>query len=451
MYYLSGRLHQENRARILYNHLYFYKVPKDCIENLLVDGRIMKLISHPGYSPRLIEAVTSQLKWPDSSHFYDCFLDTLDHPNKLWEHAFCRQISPAARNLLILMCACPRSMYLSGLRTYFESFHRCKALAENRSLSGNDFQDALRETEGSFIRIDRCYVSYHNPSVRDFIQGYLLEHREEFRMMCESAADFDFCINLADLNASLCTAEKQVFLDALNRTMNTARSFSGNALRTPILQTKQLFQINQKLHFPEIDEKISVFTQRLPELLLQEKNDLTASNWHQKEEPHELRELLSSLDSNRAKTPLSPAVYDACLQYSLAWFHFSSLYSLEDFLLFQDISAVHPFDKDADCFRPVYEALRDFDLHLAFDYIEEIDYEEDCEDYRDQIMDLEKLFSVRLSNARAEIDDHIWKLRNTADEEEVQAPQLLPPPERIRNDAEILDMFQSLLEHSSDQ
>ena len=68
-----------------------------------------------------------------------------------------------------------------------------------------------------------------------------------------------------------------------------------------------------------------------------------------------------------------------------------------------------------------------------------------------QIMDLEKLFSVRLFNARAEIDDHIWKLRNTADEEEVQAPQLLPPPERIRNDAEILDMFQSLLEHSSDQ
>ena len=146
-----------------------------------------------------------------------------------------------------------------------------------------------------------------------------------------------------------------------------------------------------------------------------------------------------------------PLRFDACLQYSLDWFHFSSLYALEDFLLFQDISAVHPFDKATDCFRPVYEALRDFDCHLAFDYIEEIDYEEDCEDYRDQIMDLEKLFSVRLSNARTEIDDHIWKLRNTADEEDVQAPQLLPPPERIRNDAEILDMFQSLLEHSSDQ
>jgi len=87
-----------------------------------------------------------------------------------------------------------------------------------------DFKDALRETEGTFIKIDNSYASYHNPSVRDFIHSYIKENDIEFKMLCKYAADFDFCILPAYLDQDLCRAAPEEFTAALWRTANKDKS-----------------------------------------------------------------------------------------------------------------------------------------------------------------------------------------------------------------------------------
>ena len=191
---------------------------------------------------------------------------------------------------------------------------------------------------------------------------------------------------------------------------------------------------------------IVAFLQNLPGLLLQEQEDMTALNWHQKEEPHELRELLTTLSDAAYEIPPDSSLYDAILQYAVIWFEIGSFYTIEDFLLFQDIDSISPFKKNQNTLQPVYEALKDFDLHLASSCIKEMDYEDDCEDYRTNVLTLEKLFSVNLSQTKSDIDDRIWELQNVEEDEEDEEHALLEPPEKALDDSEILDMFHSLLE-----
>lgn len=154
-----------------------------------------------------------------NSSFYCFFSNMLDHPSRLWEHAFCRKISPAARDLLLLLCPTSRSTFLSTFKRRYERYHQHKSRIQNQPMSMADFRDALKEAEGTFIEIDESEVFYHNPSVRDFIHGYIRENDVEFKILCETADDFDFCIQIAFLDQDLCRTYSAEFVSALRRTV----------------------------------------------------------------------------------------------------------------------------------------------------------------------------------------------------------------------------------------
>lgn len=440
-----------DRARILYNHLFFYHVPKDCIQDLLADGRIMEIIDHPNYSPRLIEAVTNLFHLPDSSRFYDFFMDTLSHPNKLWENAFRRQISPAARDLLLLLSASPRSVFFSDLKKDYEPYHRHKAVSENRSLSDTDFRDALKEAEGTFIKIDRAAVAYHNPSVRDFIQGYLRENDGEFRTLCDFASSFDSCIHLAGIDRKLSHAHKDAVLNAIRRTMDPAPFGKFKTIYIPGKQMINLSEANKELSFPEIQDMILNFIHQLPSWLEAERESLTEDNWHQKEEPNTLRDLLKNLSANGYKEIWDKEIIRAALEYALAWFEYSFVYSIEDFLLFCDLLPHHSCGLEKDRFSRVYEALEDYTKDLALGDIQEIDYESFCDDYRTDLESLENCFRVDLSSVKEMVEDRIFELTELENElEDNSNPFTDLVFQKSLDDETILDMFESLLAHDSE-
>ncbi|WP_367873590.1 restriction endonuclease [Luteolibacter sp. Populi] len=167
------------KAQILYNHLYFSKLPKQHIDNILQDRAYAKIVDHRNYSPRLIETLTD-LDWiadiPAPSYAAE-FVQSLDNPESLWNHAYRWQLRPRSKNMLLVLTTLPTRTEISDLRKAFSKFHLHTLRKSGGLSSPEDFIDSLKELDGTFIKIEDIrggkIVAFHNPSIRDFMQNIL--------------------------------------------------------------------------------------------------------------------------------------------------------------------------------------------------------------------------------------------------------------------------------------
>jgi nucleoside-triphosphatase THEP1 len=162
------------KAKILYNHLYFYGVPKNYITALLKDKFYIEIIEHDNFSPRLIEFMSQRtnfhhIKPKDYQNF---FLTNLQNPTEIWRHVFESQIDENSRRLLICLFMEGGWVDESVLSILF---HRMK------QTGGKSFRQCLKELEGTFIVIDEHgRTEFHNPSLIDFIQNYISTDATEY-------------------------------------------------------------------------------------------------------------------------------------------------------------------------------------------------------------------------------------------------------------------------------
>jgi hypothetical protein len=181
------------RARILYNHLYFSDLPVEYRMALLVDGFYLKVIEHPNFSPRTISFLASHLRvrhvLPEDFSLH--VRNMLDSPEEIWKHAFERQISESSRSLLLVLAADSYSSRLTELEVEWESFHRHRAQEYNFSRAPTDFRQALNELEGTFVTISGQDIKFANPSVRDFLGNLYRFHTSYAADLIAAAFRFD--------------------------------------------------------------------------------------------------------------------------------------------------------------------------------------------------------------------------------------------------------------------
>lgn len=188
------------RAKILYNHVYFSQLPEPCKNSLLEGRSYLKVIDHKNYSPRVIEWMTDYTKTVgvDCAHYVSTFIENLDNPSRLWGHAFKRQLSSASRSLLLVTASLPGDAFVEDIEAAFAEFYRRQSRAYGLRSSPTDFNLALDELEGTFVRIEKQesgnVVTLHNASIKDYLQGYLVQHPQEALALLESAVFFDQCV-----------------------------------------------------------------------------------------------------------------------------------------------------------------------------------------------------------------------------------------------------------------
>ncbi len=167
------------KAKILYNHIYFSDLPTEYKLALLEGRGYEKILAHRNYNPRVIEYMT-QLRHAESvasTVYLREFVDSLDNPSRLWDHAFRKQISEAARHLLLVLTVLPDEAKLENLEKAFWAFYEYRQKRFGFGMAPDHWRDALKELDGNFIATRKIgkdiIVSFHNPSVKDFMEGFL--------------------------------------------------------------------------------------------------------------------------------------------------------------------------------------------------------------------------------------------------------------------------------------
>lgn len=135
------------RARILYNHLYFSDLPPEYCDEMLRDDFFLTVIKHDHFSPRIIEWLASytRLYAVPATAYQQHVTRLLESPDSIWAHAFNNQISDAARHVLISFYTLGSWVEISKIEPAFLALHRHAAQKYNWSARSNDFRYALQE------------------------------------------------------------------------------------------------------------------------------------------------------------------------------------------------------------------------------------------------------------------------------------------------------------------
>ncbi|MBK9018590.1 MAG: restriction endonuclease [Sulfuritalea sp.] len=165
--YTSGQ-----RARILYNHLYFSKLPSEYQDELLKGDFYLQIIKHQKFNPRLIEWLSSyhRVQTIEVTRYRQFVSDLLANPAEIWRHAYENQTTDAGRTLLLVLFSLDGQAHIGTLERAFLTLHEERGRRYGFERHADDFRLALRELAGAFITpITAHTIRVLDPSVLDLL------------------------------------------------------------------------------------------------------------------------------------------------------------------------------------------------------------------------------------------------------------------------------------------
>lgn len=176
-------LSELDRAKILYNHIWFSDLTEEYIDELYIDKRYKEIIKHKNFSPRLIQFITDVNRVKDKGRegYWDYIVKTLDNPVDIWEDSFKRQSNSYVRALVNLTVINGGTIREEDLRDSYNELIEFKNL-KNPSHTEKDFRSMSELAVKSFLNRENIYreieFSLFNPSIADYV---LKEHSTDLR------------------------------------------------------------------------------------------------------------------------------------------------------------------------------------------------------------------------------------------------------------------------------
>lgn len=176
------------KAKILYNHLYFNEVREHLYNNILHEKFYNRIIEHTNYMPRLMEFITDKSRINDfsASEYKQFIQNNLNNPKEIWRHSFNNQIGYFERCLLLTLFTFNRSVSESVLREAFSQRLDYERREHNQVINSNQFNDSIRVLLNGFItstindtKTGEREYTFINPSLTDFLINYFLQSPSE--------------------------------------------------------------------------------------------------------------------------------------------------------------------------------------------------------------------------------------------------------------------------------
>jgi len=187
-----GDYSHQQRAEILYNHIYFSDL-SDTYRGALLSGRFYKeIVEHQKFNPRLIDWLSNYQRVksvkPDE---YQAFVrNLLADPAEIWRYAYENQISDAARSVLLALYTFSGKCGPYLLEHAFRGLHTLRAQRYGFKTDPADWRRALSELSGSFIR-PGPQIEVIDPSVLDMLNSVLRQDTPNTLDMIEAAVRFE--------------------------------------------------------------------------------------------------------------------------------------------------------------------------------------------------------------------------------------------------------------------
>ena len=176
-----GKYSRAIKALILYNHLSNAGLGTDYIEEFLRDRRYLRIIDHTNYNPRIIETYIDRGLWRTikPEEFMTRFFLLLRQPESVWGMAFDRLSKESKYTLLVLATMGQYATLEDWKKAYV---HFSKRVRGDVDLENDDatWERVLKILHECFIttqmRKGMHYVTYYNPSVKDYLTHYISTH-----------------------------------------------------------------------------------------------------------------------------------------------------------------------------------------------------------------------------------------------------------------------------------
>lgn len=456
-----------DKAKILYNHLYFSDLSSEYQQALAERRSHLSIVDHRNYSPRIIESVC-RLASNDqvaANQFVEFFVDALDHPEVIWRHAFDNQLDAESQIILLLLFSMPPAVDVTSLRTAFRSVYtdRCGVAPAPTA-----FTNGLRTLEDNFVSVEALgqhrVVRFHNPSIRDFLRDHVGSEPDEYVSLLEHAQFFDQVVllgNYAGLEltaeidpsaepvstglAALVSVQPDLLLEAFRQTL------ASPECRVMAMRTGNIRIAVEQVSFSKSERlRLALVAARklggeIPEWLLSAIESLTYEWTEAGGIKEDALALLRELNSAAGTT-----VAAGTATTMKAWFA-SSLDSAEDYEAFAELGAIGPDVISPDELR---EMSDDLQLLIPVEFQAAVESAESGGELEAVLDDFENVAATYALDLRALVDIELYESRL----EELENLERAEEPDdddeywdgerdgRMEEDAAIASLFDSLNE-----
>ncbi len=180
-----------DKAKILYNHLYFNKIDADRMSKIKENRNYMKIINHSNYNPRIIEFVCKPYRFEEIApvNYFAYIMNNLDNPKDVWLDEYINRLSNIDRIFINTLYSLGNTTVpLELVRACFN--YRLKN-TPNVDFTIDHFKQCLSRLLESFVKIvdekGKKMLSVSNPSVNDFLDRYLDDNDTEKQTIIENA------------------------------------------------------------------------------------------------------------------------------------------------------------------------------------------------------------------------------------------------------------------------
>lgn len=167
------------RAEILYNHLSMARLPMEYVRAIVNGRKYIHIIKHKNFNPRIIEAYLNKKSYNKLTpeEYVKAFLSSFDNPFAVWERTFTNLSKFAQYALLIRTTMGGGVIFMRDWKTAVKYFIDTNPAMSSLVWDEQSWFGCLKVIEGTFILSqkykDDFIVRFHNPSVFDFLVGWL--------------------------------------------------------------------------------------------------------------------------------------------------------------------------------------------------------------------------------------------------------------------------------------
>lgn len=178
-------LRETEKAKLLYNHIWFSDLTIEYVEQILEGRRYREIITHQNFNPRLVSFVTDarRLEEIPPEKYWEYIREKLDNPADIWAHTYESQLDSFSRLIVLIVVLNGGEIYESDL---LDAYYRALKHPIAAAYTGvEDFHMNIRTLTGSLLNRNKLKdvisIKLFNPSVADYVvnrirgDAYLIE------------------------------------------------------------------------------------------------------------------------------------------------------------------------------------------------------------------------------------------------------------------------------------